>query len=576
MASDDRPTERVDRVGPSRQAPSGDDETVRVGPAGPRDPIGPVDRTADVPGATVRRDASAAQRPIAPSTPLDPNGRFELRGRIGAGNHGVVFRARDLQLERDVAIKRFSHYLADDPRAMRRISREVATLARVSHPNVVTVHDLVHLPDGDGEVTPHLVMELVEGTSVRDLLARHGPSPRSVVAVRGVLDGLAACHRADILHLDIKPANVLVTGSGGVKIVDFGIARAASDATATVAGTPHYMAPEQYDGRADQRSDVYSVGCLLFECLTGRPPFEGSMAEQLMAHRTRERPDPRALVPHLDPTLSTIVRRSMAIDPEDRYPDVDSMHAALARVDTERGGRSDGPPTAPTQAVVPGPGSVPPSRRPDPQASALHPLATRPPDPGVTRWSRAKRVAAGLALVAFVLTVVPSLVWGSVELVPVWTTAPVSMGTFDLWWVVAVAVAALLVLGRRRRTVVDGVLGPDLGQPRPPTVDRDLRRSVRAVASAAFVGSLPMLFPWYAFAVVALSTELGLATPGGSLDDGWTLAWVLMPAASALMTWWALTRFRLRVGRILSSTVLLAGAALAGVLFVAYPALLGL
>lgn len=570
MASDERPTERVDRVGPSSAAPPPADETVRVGPAGRPD------RAQDVPEATVRRDETAPQRsPLVPPAPLDPYGRFELRGRIGAGNHGVVFRARDRQLDRDVAIKRFSHYLADDPRAMRRISREVATLARVSHPNVVTVHDLVHLPDGDGEITPHLVMELVEGTSLRDLLARHGPSPRSVVAVRGVLDGLAACHRADILHLDIKPANVLVTRSGGVKIVDFGIARAASDATATVAGTPHYMAPEQYDGRADQRSDVYSVGCLLFECLTGRPPFEGSMAEQLMAHRTRERPDPRAHAPHLDPALSGIVRRAMAIDPDDRYPDVESMQHALARVDTEHGVRADGPPTAPTRAVAAGPSVVPPPPRSDPQPSAVHPFAARPPGPAVTRWTRTQRAAAGLALVAFVLTVVPSLVWGSVDLVPVWTTAPVSMGTFDLWWAVAVAVAAVLVLGRRRRAVIDGILGPDVGEPRPSTVDRDLRRSVRTVAFAAFVGSVPMLFPWYAFAVVALSGELGLATPGGSLDDGWTLAWVLMPAASALMTWWALTRFRLRVGRILSSTVLLAGAALAGVLFVAYPTVVG-
>src|SRR5690606_6989126 len=136
-------------------------------------------------------------------------------------------------------------------------------------------HDLVHMADGDGEVTPHLVMELVEGTSLRDLLASQGPSLRSVTVVRGVLEGLAACHHAGILHLDIKPANVLVTPDGAIKIVDFGIARAASDATATVAGTPHYMAPEQFDGRSDERSDIYSVGCLLYECLTGRPPFEG-------------------------------------------------------------------------------------------------------------------------------------------------------------------------------------------------------------------------------------------------------------------------------------------------------------
>ena len=255
--------------------------------------------------------------------------RFELQGRIGAGNHGVVFRALDRHLGRQVAIKRFSHFLADDPRAMRRITREVETLARVSHPNVVTVHDLVRMPDGDGEVTPHLVMELVEGTSLRDLLALRGPSPRSVVVVAGVLDGLAACHRAGILHLDIKPANVLVTDSGGIKIVDFGIARAASDATATVAGTPHYMAPEQYDGRADERSDVYSVGCLLFETLTGRAPFEGTMAAQLMAHRTQPRPDPRASAPWVGPRLAAVVQTAMAVEPDERYSGVEAMARAL-------------------------------------------------------------------------------------------------------------------------------------------------------------------------------------------------------------------------------------------------------
>jgi serine/threonine protein kinase len=264
----------------------------------PTSPVLPADgsTTAEVPRVQAPADGRAADGRDTVEPQVDAD-RFVLQGRIGAGNHGVVFRAQDRHLGRQVAIKRFSHFLADDPRAMRRITREVETLARVQHPNVVTVHDLVRMPDGDGEVTPHLVMELVEGTSLRDLLALRGPSPRSVTVVLGVLDGLAACHRAGILHLDIKPANVLVTTTGGVKIVDFGIARAASDATATVAGTPHYMAPEQYDGRADERSDVYSVGCLLYECLTGRAPFAGTMAAQLMAHRTHPRPDPTVLAP---------------------------------------------------------------------------------------------------------------------------------------------------------------------------------------------------------------------------------------------------------------------------------------
>ncbi|MFI5428236.1 serine/threonine-protein kinase [Aeromicrobium sp. UC242_57] len=289
-----------------------------------------------------------------PATTVPVGSRFEMLGRIGAGNHGVVFRARDSQLQREVAIKRFSHFVADDPRAMRRITREVGTLARVSHRNVVTVHDLVHMPDGDGEVTPHLVMELVEGTSLRDLLNRQGPSLRSVIVVRGVLEGLIACHQAGILHLDIKPANVLVTPDGGVKIVDFGIARAASDATATVAGTPHYMAPEQFEGNADERSDVYSVGCLLYECLTGVPPFQGTMASPLLAHRTQPRPDPRDITPQVSASLVAVVHRAMAVDPDQRFASVEEMLRALEAV-------GDGVDLAqPVRPVIPvGPAAAP-------------------------------------------------------------------------------------------------------------------------------------------------------------------------------------------------------------------------
>ncbi|MEV7396686.1 serine/threonine-protein kinase [Aeromicrobium sp. NPDC092404] len=474
--------------------------------------------------------------------------RFELLGRIGAGNHGVVFRARDGQLQREVAIKRFSHFLADDPRAMRRITREVATLARVSHPNVVTVHDLVHMPDGDGEITPHLVMELVEGTSLRDLLATRGPSMRSVVAVRGVLEGLAACHHAGILHLDIKPANVLVTPRGGIRIVDFGIARAASDTTATVAGTPHYMAPEQFDGRADERSDIYSVGCLLYECLTGAPPFEGTMAAQVMAHRNKPRPDPRELAPDVTPALAAVVQRAMAIDPSARYQSVGEMLSALATVEL---------------------GALSTASRSEP--SVPHPVE-RTAGPRVTRVDRLQAYAVGFALSAFIVALLPGLVWSTTLFVPEAQRPPAMRDpNATAWWLLAVAIAGVFLL-MRRQVFLASIGGPAVGQPQPPrVVDPMMRSGLRLAASAALRGSLPMLFPWYVLLVSGFAEAGGVPWPDNLFDSTWGLAWVLMPAAVVVLVMRGVTRLRLRFGSLLMAMMHLGGAGLAAVLFVAYP-----
>ncbi len=487
--------------------------------------------------------------------------RFELLGRIGAGNHGVVFRARDRHLGRDVAVKRFSHFLADDPRAMRRITREVEALARVSHPHVVTVHDLVHMPDGDGEVTPHLVMELVEGTSLRELLAAHGPSLRSTVAVRGVLDGLAACHRAGILHLDIKPANVLVTPEGGVKIVDFGISRAASDTTATVAGTPHYMAPEQYDGRADERSDVYSVGCLLFECLTGRPPFEGSVAEQLMAHRQAPRPDPRSLAPGVGDDLAAVVARAMAVDPDERFASVEQMRDALDAV-----GDVPADVAARTAAV---PTSVP---RPLVTDAAW---AGATGQEGVVGWpERLRHWALGGLLCLGLALLVPALVAGSQSLMPAADVVRAEPLVPALDWA---AVAMLLVVGGlllRARRLLAALDGPPLGSPAPRSaLSRSHARALALTWAAAWRGSVVLLLPWYAAGVVALSDSLGLDWPEGV--DAWTRLWATMPAVSVVLAWWGVTRLRPRLGALLASMLRLTAALAAAGLFVAYPAALG-
>ena len=524
--------------------------------------------TEPVPGLPERpNDAVTAD--VAHLAPA-PRPRFELRGRIGAGNHGVVFRARDHQLGRDVAIKRFSHFLADDPRAMRRITREVETLARVSHPHVVTVHDLVQLPDGDGEIVPHLVMELVEGTSLRTLLDSHGPSPRATVVVQGVLEGLAACHRAGILHLDIKPANVLVTESGAVKIVDFGIARAASDGTATVAGTPHYMAPEQYEGKADQRSDVYSVGCLLYECLTGQAPFEGPMAAQLLAHRTRPRPDPRALAPWVGPRLSAVITRAMAIEPADRFGSVEEMLDALVPVADDvhasdalsTGSRADGG-----------------SRADDRVASTASRTGASPVEPveaSVRRSTRLRWFGAGLLVCAAVVALVPALVWVAGLAVP---------GQYvpDSWsndagiglWLLAVVVAVLVVLGRRReffgQLTGAGATSSDEGRRLAP----EALSAVRLAARGSLWGSLPLLLPVYAVAVSAVAEALGLRWPSDVYASAWGYAWLLMPLAAIFLVVRGLSLVRPRIGSLFLAALHLGGGATATLLFAAYPSVAG-
>ncbi|REK69906.1 serine/threonine protein kinase [Aeromicrobium endophyticum] len=515
-----------------------------------------------------------ATRPIVspPVTTVPVEQRFELLGRIGAGNHGVVFRARDGQLHREVAIKRFSHFVADDPRAMRRITREVATLARVSHPHVVTVHDLVHMPDGDGEVTPHLVMELVEGTSLKDLLSLRGPSLRSVIVVRGVLEGLAACHQAGILHLDIKPANVLVTGDGAVKIVDFGIARAASDATATVAGTPHYMAPEQFDGRADERSDIYSVGCLLYECLTGKPPFEGTMAAQLLAHRNHPRPDPRDITPDVPERLAAVVQKAMAIEPAERYQTVHEMYAALADVGplTDVAPRAAMPavpatevrrePSFPRPLSVDGDGGVPASGG---EAAGL-----------VSRVDKLRTFAVGLALSAFVVALLPGLIWLTNSFVS-YEYRPPAMQEADApaWWMLAVIIATVLLLARRGSFF--GLLnGPAVGQPHSDRlVDADMWRGLRRSAGAAVRGSLPMLFPSYVAVVAGLASAGGIGWPD-DVFSAWGIYWLLMPLACVFLAVQSVTKLRPRFGAVLKSTMYAIGAAGAAALFVAYPLVL--
>ncbi len=210
-------------------------------------------------------------------------GRYELDGVVGRGGMAEVYRARDLRLDRIVAVKTLREDLARDQTFQARFRREAQSAASLNHPSIVAVYDTGEDNAGMSHV-PFIVMEYVDGRTIRDLLRddRRLLPERALEITDGVLRALDYSHRAGIVHRDIKPGNVMLNRQGEIKVMDFGIARAVADTQATmtqtaqVIGTAQYLSPEQARGeRVDARSDLYSVGCLLYELLTGRPPFTG-------------------------------------------------------------------------------------------------------------------------------------------------------------------------------------------------------------------------------------------------------------------------------------------------------------
>jgi len=267
-------------------------------------------------------------------------GRYELDGVVGRGGMAEVYRARDIRLDRIVAVKTLRADLARDPIFQARFGREAQSAASLNHPSIVAVYDT-----GEDMVTgvrvPYIVMEYVDGRTVRDLLQEgHRLLPeRSLEIIDGVLRALDYSHQAGIVHRDIKPGNVMVTRNGDIKVMDFGIARAMSDAQATmtqtaqVIGTAQYLSPEQARGeRVDARSDLYSAGCLLYELLTGRPPFTGDSPVAIAYQHVRENPVPPSRVdPDVPAWADAIVLKAMAKSPADRYQTAADMRADLQR-----------------------------------------------------------------------------------------------------------------------------------------------------------------------------------------------------------------------------------------------------
>ncbi|HUH07825.1 MAG TPA: serine/threonine-protein kinase, partial [Egibacteraceae bacterium] len=260
-------------------------------------------------------------------------GRYELGETIGSGGMGLVVGGLDQVLQRPVAVKLLRDDLGADDQTRERFLREARAAASLAHPNAAAVYDAGR----DGDVS-FLVMELVEGESLAQMIARRGalPPAEAVALIDGVLAALGAAHRQGLIHRDVKPSNVLVTPAGEVKLTDFGIAKSvAEDAgltlTGELLGTPRYLAPELSAGKpATAASDLYAAGVMLYELLAGRPPFEGDNPLSVALAHQRQSPAPlSALKPGLDERLVTAVDRAMSKDAGDRFPDAASFRAAL-------------------------------------------------------------------------------------------------------------------------------------------------------------------------------------------------------------------------------------------------------
>lgn len=267
------------------------------------------------------------------------DGRYHVRSRLASGGMSTVYLATDERLERDVALKVLYPHLAEDERFLERFEREAKSAARLSHPHVVGVLDQ-GVEDGPERSIAYLVMEYVPGKTLRDLLIERGRlTPRQALAVLDpVVEGLGAAHDAGLIHRDVKPENVLLAERGGIKIADFGLARAVSAAThtGTLVGTAAYFPPELVTGgAADARSDIYSAGIVLFELLTGRQPYSGEAPIQVAFQHVNSRvPAPSTIVPGLAEDLDELVLWCTAVDPEERPIDGNALLGELRHIRT--------------------------------------------------------------------------------------------------------------------------------------------------------------------------------------------------------------------------------------------------
>jgi eukaryotic-like serine/threonine-protein kinase len=316
--------------------------------------------------------------------------RYELHQLIAAGGMGQVWRGLDNALHRPVAVKVLRSEYTGDPTFLARFRAEAQHAASLSHPNIAAVFDYGEeiAQDGTGETLAYLVMELVEGEPLSTLLAREGPLPTETTLslLRQTAFGLGEAHRAGMVHRDVKPGNILVRPDGSVKITDFGIAWSARSVALTrtgqVIGTPQYLSPEQAEGRpATPASDVYALGLIGYECLTGHPAFEGDNAVTIALKQVRQDPEP--LPGNLPAGVRGLISRALLKDPGARLPDGAAFFAAI---DDVLAGR----PLSEAPATV----AVPPAATGETPLAlgTRHPGAVR--SPAAVRPRRAKRSRA--------------------------------------------------------------------------------------------------------------------------------------------------------------------------------------
>lgn len=275
------------------------------------------------------------------SAPRMLSNRYELGDTLGYGGMSEVHRGRDVRLGRDVAVKVLRADLARDPQFQERFRREAQNAAALNHPAIVAVYDTGEAQTEYGRL-PYIVMEFVDGRTLRDIVKTEGPvsEKRAMEIMADVSAALDFSHRHGIVHRDVKPANVMITQTGAVKVMDFGIARAVHDGqvavtqTAAVIGTAQYLSPEQARGeQVDARSDVYSAGCVLYELLTGEPPFTGDSPVAVAYQHVREDPNPPSTVySAVSPALDAIVLKALAKNPLNRYQSAAELRSDLVRV----------------------------------------------------------------------------------------------------------------------------------------------------------------------------------------------------------------------------------------------------
>jgi serine/threonine protein kinase len=259
-------------------------------------------------------------------------GRYQILKELGRGGMGIVFHAYDKQLKEQVAIKILSPLLSNDPDALERLKREVSAARRITHSNVIRIHDISEING-----LHFISMEYFHGTNLKDHIKRHGPLSmmQSFNIASQICDGLEAAHREGVVHRDLKSQNIILDSTNKIKIIDFGLARTAHmegmTATGLIMGTPEYMAPEQVSGkRIDERADIYSFGIILYELFTGKVPFTGDSAIAVGFMQLKEDPLPPSQVNHgINPAIERVILKALEKDPIHRYRSVPELKKDL-------------------------------------------------------------------------------------------------------------------------------------------------------------------------------------------------------------------------------------------------------